>query len=125
MKRIALIGVALVAALVVSVSCGFAGTTDASHCQYAKLFRGWQGIHSTIYLRLAITPRNPTACRIWIAKNFNGAGLLFRKKLGSGVSYCTILDKTSSQSVTIKVFADTAKAGQRFCHVWHTSWRRL
>jgi hypothetical protein len=125
MKRIALIVVAFVAALVVSVSCGAAGTSDASHCQYAKLFRGWQGIHSTIYLRLAITPRNPTACRTWAAKYFNGSGLLFRKKLGTGVSYCTILDKASMQSVTINVFADTAKAGKRFCHVWHTSWRRL
>lgn len=124
MKRVAVIAVALVAALAISVTTSTAKTSDASHCQYGKLFRGWQGIHGTIYLRLAITPRKPTACRTWDAKYFKG-GLLFRKKLGTGVSYCKILDKTSSQTVTIGVFADKARDGRTFCRVWHPSWPRL
>lgn len=124
MKRSAVIAVALAAALVVAVANCSAETSDASHCQYGKLFRGYQGIHGTIYLRLAITPRNPTACRTWDAKYFRG-GLLFRKKLGTGVRYCKLLDKTSSQTVTVGVFADKAQDAQKFCRVWHRSWPRL
>lgn len=124
MKKVAVIAVALVAALVVSVSTGTARTSDASHCQYGKLFRGWHGVHGTIYLRLAITPRNPTACRTWNAKYFGG-GLLFRKKLGTGVRLCKLLDKTSSQTVTVGVFADKQKAGRTFCRTFHPSWPRL
>jgi hypothetical protein len=123
-KSAAVIATALIAALALAVANGTATTSDASHCQYGKLFRGWQGIHSTIYLRLAITPRDPKACRTWDAKYFKG-GLLFRRKLGTGVRFCTILDRTSSQSVTIKVFADKAKAGRTFCRAWHPGWRRL
>lgn len=124
MKKIPVIAVALVAALVFSVANCTAKTSDASHCQYGKLFRGWQGIHGTIYLRLAISPRNPTACRTWDAKYFKG-GLLFRKKLGTGVSYCKLLNKTSTQTVTVGVFADKARDGHKFCRVWHPSWPRL
>lgn len=123
MRALALL-VALVAALCISVTSGTARTTDASHCQYGKLFRGWQGIHASIYLRLTITPRNPHACPTWDARYFNG-GLLFRKKLGTGVSYCKLLDKTSSQTVTVGVFADTRKAGLAFCRAFHSSWPRL
>jgi hypothetical protein len=123
MKKVAVIAVALVAALGISVATGTARTSDASHCQYGKLFRGWHGIHGTIYLRLAITPRNPIACRTWNAKYFGG-GLLFRKKLGSGVRLCKFLDKTSSQTVTVGVFADKPKAGRTFCRTFHPSWPR-
>lgn len=123
MKKVAVIAVA-VAALVVSVADCTATTNDASHCQYGKLYRGWHGVHGTIYLRLTITPRNPTACRTWDAKYFGG-GLLFRKKLGTGVTLCKLLDKTSSQTVTVRVFADTPKAGRTFCRVFHPSWPRL
>ena len=124
MKRIAVIAVALVAALVISVTNGTAKTSDASHCQYGKLFRGWQGVYGRIYLRLTITPRNPTACGTWDAKYFRG-GLLFRKKLGTGVTFCKLLDKTSSQTVTVRVFADKPKAGRVFCRTFHPSWPRL
>ncbi len=125
MKKVPVIAVALVAALVVSVTASTAATSGASHCQYAKLFRGWQGIHGSIYLRLTIKPRNPIACRTWDAKYFPGGGLLFRKKLGTGVMLCKLLDKTSSQTVTVGVFADTPKAGRAFCRAFHPSWRRL
>jgi hypothetical protein len=125
MKKIAVIAVALVAALVISVTNGAATTSDASHCQYGKLYRGWQGIHGTIYLRLTITPRNPTACRKWDAKYFVGGARLFRKKLGTGVRFCKILDKTSSQTVTVGVFADTQKSGRIFCRKFQPSWPRL
>ena len=124
MKKVAVIAVALVAALGISVATSTAQTRDASHCQYGKLFRGWQGIHGSIYLRLTITPREPTACRTWDAKYFNG-GLLFRKKLGTGVRYCKILDKTGSQTVTVGVFADKARDGHTFCRAWHPGWPRL
>jgi hypothetical protein len=124
MKKVAVIAVALVAALVISATNGAATTRDASHCQYGKLFRGWQGIHGTIYLRLAITPRNPIACRMWDAKYFGG-GLLFRKKLGSGVTLCKLLNKTDSQSVTVRVFADAPKPGRAFCRAFHPNWPRL
>jgi hypothetical protein len=124
MKKVAVIAVALVASLLISVTNGAATTSDASHCQYGKLFRGWQGIRGVIYLRLAITPRNPTACRTWDAKYFDG-GLLFRKKLGTGVRLCKLLDKTSSQTVTVGVFADKPKAGRAFCRKFHSSWPRL
>jgi len=124
MKRSAVIAVALVAALVISVTIGTAKTRDASHCQYGKLFRGWQGVHGSIYVRLTITPRNPTACRTWDAKYFRG-GLLFRKKLGTGVRFCKLLDKTSSQTVTVGVFADRPKSGRVFCRKFHPSWPRL
>jgi len=125
MKKVAVIAVVLVAALVVSVANGTARTSDASHCQYGKLFRGWRGVHGNIYLRLTITPRNPTACRTWDGKYFTGGGLLFRKKLGTGVRICKLLDKTSSQSVTVAIFADTAKSGRTFCRAFHPSWPRL
>jgi hypothetical protein len=124
MKKVAVIAVALVAALVIPVTNGAAKTSDASHCQYGKLFRGWQGIHGTIYLRLTITPRDPHACGTWDAKYFRG-GLLFRKKLGTGVTFCKLLDKTSSQTVTLGVFADKAKSGRAFCRTFHPTWRRL
>lgn len=124
MKKIAVIAVALVATLVLSAATCAAGTSDASHCQYGKLFRGWQGIHGTIYLRLTITPRDPKACGTWDGKYFGG-GRLFRKKLGTGVSYCKVLDKTSSQTVTVGVFADKARDGHAFCRAWHPSWPRL
>jgi len=124
MKKVAVIAVALVAALVISVANGTARTSDASHCQYALLYRGWHGIHGSIYLRLAITPRNPLACGNWDAKYFNG-GRVFRKKLGTGVMFCKLLNKTSSQSVTVGVFADTAKAGRAFCRAFHPTWPRL
>ena len=124
MKKVAVIAVALVAELVVSVTNCTATAGDASHCQYGKLFRGWQGVHGTIYLRLTITPRNPTACRTWDAKYFQG-GLLFRKKLGTGVRLCRLLDKTSSQTVTVAVFADKPAAGRTFCRKFHPSWPRL
>jgi hypothetical protein len=123
MKTIALITVAL-AALVIPVTNGAAKTADASHCQYGKLFRGWRGVHGNIYLRLTITPRDPKACRTWDGANFKG-GLLFRKKLGTGVSLCKLLDKTSSQSVTAAVFADTPKSGRVFCRAFHPGWPRL
>jgi hypothetical protein len=123
-KKVAVFAVALVAALVISVANSTARTSGASHCQYGLLYRGWQGIHGSIYLRLAITPRNPTACRTWDAKYFKG-GLMFRKKLGTGVRLCKLLDKTGSQSVTVGVFADTPKAGQTFCRKFHPSWPRL
>jgi len=124
MKKVAVIAVALVAALVISVTNGTAKTSDASHCQYGLLYRGWHGVHGSIYLRLTITPRKPTACRTWDAKYFKG-GLLFRKKLGTGVMFCKLLDKTSSQSVTVGVFADQAKSGRLFCRTFHPSWPRL
>ena len=124
MKKVAVIAVALVAALVLSVANSTAQTTSASHCQYGLLYRGWQGIHGSIYLRLAITPRNPTACRTWDAKYFKG-GLLFRKKLGTGVRMCRLVDKAGSQTVTVGVFADTPKAGKTFCRKFHPSWPRL
>lgn len=125
MKTVAVIAVVLVSALVISVANGAAKTSDASQCQYAKLYRGWQGIHGLIYLRLTITPRNPIACRTWVAKNFSGAGRLFRKKLGTGVRFCKLLDKTSSETVTVGVFADKARAGRIFCKRFHPSWPRL
>ena len=124
MKKIAVIAVALVAALVISVANGTTKTSDASHCQYALFYRGWQGIHGMIYLRLAITPRDPHACGKWDAKYFNG-GLVFRKKLGTGVMFCKLLDKTSSQTVTVGVFADKPKSGRAFCRTFHRSWPRL
>ena len=124
MQKIAVITVALAAALAISVSTGAARTSDASHCQYGKLFRGWQGVHGTIYLRLTITPRNPTSCRTWDAKYFGG-GRLFREKLGTGVRFCKLLDKTGSQTVTAEVFGDTAKAGHAFCRAFHPRWPRL
>jgi hypothetical protein len=124
MKKIAVVALALVAALVISVTSGAAKTGDASHCQYGKLFRGWRGVHGTIYLRLTITPRDPIACRRWDAQYFGG-GLLFRKKLGTGVKICKLLDKTSSQSVTVQIFADTQKAGRAFCQAFHPKWPRL
>ena len=124
MKRLAVFAVAVLAALVVSAASGTAKTSDASHCQYGKLFRGWQGIHGSIYLRLTITPRDPLACGAWDAKYFKG-GRLFRKKLGTGVRYCKLLDKTSSETVTVGVFADKARDGRTFCRVWHPSWPRL
>jgi hypothetical protein len=124
MKRAAVVAVVLVAALVVSVASSTATTRDASHCQYAKLFRGWRGVHGMIYLRLTITPRDPIACRRWDAQYFAG-GLVFRKKLGTGVRLCKLLDKTSSQSVTVQVFADTQKAGRAFCQAFHPKWPRL
>jgi len=124
MKKLAAIAVALVAALVVSVTVSTATTADASHCQYGKLFRGWQGVRGSIYLRLTITPRDPKACRTWNGKYFGG-GLMFRKKLGTGVVQCKLLDKTNAQSVTVAVFADTPKAGQAFCHKFHPGWHRV
>jgi hypothetical protein len=124
MKKIAVIAVALAVALVIAVANSTATTSDASHCQYGKLFRGWQGIHSTIYLRLAITPRNPKACRTWQGKYFKDSALLFRKKLGTGVRFCKLLDKTSTQTVTVGVFADTPKAGHTFCRKFHPGWPR-
>ena len=124
MKKLAALTLALVAALVISVAAGTAKTADASHCQYGKLFRGWHGVHGNIYLRLTITPRDPKACRIWDGKYFEG-GLLFRKKLGTGVTVCKLLDKTSSQSVTVAVFADTPKSGRVFCRAFHPGWPRL
>jgi hypothetical protein len=124
MKKIGGIAVVLLAALVVSVTNGAARTSDASHCQYGLLYRGWQGVHGLIYLRLAITPRNPLACGAWNGKYFGG-GRLFRRKLGSGVMLCKLLDKTSSQTVTVAVFADTPKAGHLFCRKFHPSWPRL
>lgn len=123
MKKVAVIAVALVAALVISVTNGTAKPSDASHCQYGKLFRGWQGVHGMIYLRLAITPRDPTACRVWDGKYFGG-GLLFRKKLGTGVRLCKLLDKTGSQTVTVGVFADNPKSGRVFCRKFHPGWPR-
>jgi hypothetical protein len=123
MKKVAVIAVAVLAALVISVATGSAKTSDASHCQYGKLFRGWQGVQGTIYLRLTITPRNPIACRTWDAKYFKG-GLLFRKKLGTGVRLCQLLDKTSGQTVTVAVFADKANSGRVFCRKFHPSWPR-
>jgi hypothetical protein len=124
MKKVAVIAVALVAALVISVTSGVARTSDASHCQYALLYRGWHGIHGSIYLRLAITPRNPLACNAWNGKYFGG-GRVFRKKLGSGVMFCKLLNKTSSQTATVGVFADTSQAGRAFCRAFHPSWPRL
>jgi hypothetical protein len=125
MKKIALIAIALLAALVISVANGTAKTTSgASHCQYGLLYRGWQGVHGTVYLRLAITPRNPLACGTWNGKYFNG-GRVFRKKLGTGVMYCNLRSKTSSQTATVGVFADTQKAGRLFCRKFHPSWPRL
>lgn len=122
--KIAVIAVALVATLAVSVTSGAARTSDASHCQYGKLFRGWQGVHGTIYLRLTILPRDPIACRTWDARHFKG-GLLFRKKLGTGVRICKLLDKTGSQSVTVAVFADTPRSGRIFCREFQPGWPRL
>jgi hypothetical protein len=124
MKKVAVFAVALVAALGISVASGIARTSDASHCQYALLYRGWHGVHGTIYLRLAITPRNPLACNTWNGKYFVGSRV-FRKKLGTGVMFCKLLDKTSSQTVTVGVFADTPRAGRAFCRAFHPSWRRL
>jgi len=123
MKKVAVIAVALVAALVISVTTGTAKTSDASHCQYGLLYRGWHGIHGSIYLRLTITPRKPTACGTWDAKYFRG-GRLFRKKLGTGVMFCKLVDKTSSQTVTVGVFADKPKSGRTFCRTFHPSWPR-
>jgi hypothetical protein len=124
MKKIAGIAAVLLAALAVSVTSGAAQTSDASHCQYALLYRGWQGVHGLIYLRLAITPRNPLACGSWNGKYFGG-GRLFRKKLGTGVMLCKLLDKTSSQTVTVAVFADMPRAGRLFCRKFHPGWPRL
>jgi hypothetical protein len=124
MKKVAVIAVALAAALIISVTNSAAKTSDASHCQYGKLFRGWHGVYGTIYLRLTITLRNPTACRTWDGKYFGG-GLLFRKKLGTGVRLCKLLDKTSSQTVTIGVFADTPESGRAFCRTFDPGWPRL
>jgi hypothetical protein len=124
MKKVAVIAVVLVAALGVSATNSAARTSDASHCQYGLLYRGWHGIHGTIYLRLAITPRNPLACGAWDAKYFKG-GRVFRAKLGTGVRQCRLLDKTSSQTVTVGVFADTTKAGRTFCRTFHPGWPRL
>jgi hypothetical protein len=124
MKKIAVVAVAVLSALVISVADGTAKTSDASHCQYGLLYRGWQGVHGTIYLRLAITPRNPLACGTWDAKYFRG-GRVFRKQLGTGVMFCKLLDKTSSQTVTASVFADTPKSGRTFCRVFHPGWQRL
>lgn len=124
MKTVAVIAVALVAALAISVTGGTAKTSDASHCQYGLLYRGWQGIYGSIYLRLSISPRNPTACGTWDGKYFRG-GRLFRKKLGTGVMFCKLLDKTGSQSVTVGVFADKPKSGRTFCKKFHPSWPRL
>lgn len=124
MTRIAVIAGALVAALVVSVATSTATTGAASHCQYGLLYRGWHGIHGTIYLRLAITPRKPTACGAWDAKYFRG-GRLFRKKLGTGVMLCKLLDKTATQTVTVGVFADSSKSGRTFCRAFHPNWPRL
>jgi hypothetical protein len=123
--KIAVIAAALVATLVVSATSGAAKTSDASHCQYGKLFRGWQGVRGTIYLRLTILPRDPLACRTWDARYFNGGGLLFRKKLGTGVRICKLLDKTGSQSVTVAVFADTPRSGRIFCRAFQPGWPRL
>ena len=123
MTKIPVVAVALVAALVLSVATSTAKTSDASHCQYGKLFRGWQGVHGTIYLRLTITPRNPIACRTWDGKYFGG-GLLFRKKLGTGVTLCKLLDKTSSQTVTVQVFASKPSSGRTFCRKFHPGWPR-
>jgi hypothetical protein len=125
MRTIAGIAVAAAAALAIAVSTGSAATRDASHCQYAKLFRGWRGVHGVVYLRLSITPRNPIACRTWDAKYFSGGGLLFRHKLGTGVRFCKLLNKTSSQTVTVTVFADKPAAGHGFCRAFHPKWPRL
>lgn len=123
MKKITVVVVAFVAALVVAVTGSTASTSDASHCQYGRLYRGWQGIHASIYLRLTITPRNPLACGNWNDKYFGGSRM-FRKRLGTGVMSCKLLDRTSSQSVTVAVFADTSKAGRMFCRAFHPSWPR-
>lgn len=125
MKKAAVIAVVCATSLVLAVANGTAKTGAASHCQYGKLFRGWSGVHGSIYLRLTITPRNPTACRTWDSKYFTGGGLLFRKKLGTGVSLCKIRDKTSSQAVTVEVFADKSQAGRAFCRAFHPRWPRL
>jgi hypothetical protein len=122
--RVLPFAVALVAALVISVTSCTATTTDASHCQYAKLFRGWRGVYGTIYLRLTVTPRGPTVCRTWDGKYFGG-GVVFRKKLGTGVRLCRLRDGTSAQTVTIEVFADTPGAGRAFCRAFQPSWPRL
>jgi hypothetical protein len=124
MKKITVIALALVAALVVAVANSNATTSDASHCQYGRLYRGWQGTHGTIYLRLTITPRNPLACGNWNDKYFGG-GRMFRKRLGTGVMFCKLLAKSGSQSTTVAVFADTSKAGRSFCRAFHPSWPRL
>ena len=124
MKTVAGIALPLVAALVIGVASSAATTSDASHCQYAKLFRGWRGVHGLIYLRLSITPRNPVACRTWDSRYFGG-GLLFRRKLGTGVTLCKLMDKAGSQTVTVRVFADTAKSGRAFCRAFHPGWPRL
>jgi hypothetical protein len=123
--RVLPFAVALVAALAIFVTSCAATTSDASHCQYAKRFRGWQGVYGTIYLRLAVTPRGPTVCRIWAGKYFAGSGVVFRKKLGTGVRLCRLRDKTSSQTVTIEVFGDTPAAGRAFCRAYQPSWPRL
>jgi hypothetical protein len=122
--KITVFAVALVAALVVAVANSTATTSDASHCQFGRLYRGWAGVHATIYLRLTITPRNPLACNNWNGKYFVGSRM-FRKKLGTGVMFCKLLDKTSSQSTTVAVFADTSKAGRAFCRAFHPTWPRL
>jgi hypothetical protein len=124
MKKIAVIAVALVAALAVSVTNGAAKTSDASHCQYALLYRGWHGVYGTIYLRLTITPRNPLACGAWNARYFRG-GRVYRTRLGTGVRYCKLLDKTSSQTVAVGVFADRPRSGRTFCRRFQPSWPRL
>lgn len=123
MKKVAVIAAALGAALTISVTACAAKTSDASHCQYGKLFRGWHGVYGTVYLRLTITPRGPTVCRTWDGKYFGG-GVVFRKKLGTGARLCKLLDKTGSQTVTIGVFADKPTAGRAFCRTFHRSWLR-
>jgi hypothetical protein len=124
MNKIAVIAVALVAALVFAATNSTATTSDASHCQYGLLYRGWHGVHGAIYLRLTITPRNPLACGNWNDKYFGGSRM-FRRKLGTGVTFCKLLAKTGSQTTTVAVFADTSKAGRTFCRVFHPSWPRL
>lgn len=124
MKKIAVFAVTLAAALAFAVASSTATTNDASHCQYGRLYRGWQGVHGTIYLRLTITPRNPLACGNWNDKYFVGSRM-FRKKLGTGVMLCKLLAKSGTQSTTVAVFADTSKAGKAFCRAFHPGWQRL
>jgi hypothetical protein len=120
MKKIAVIAVALVAALVVSVANSTATTSDASHCAYGKRFPG-KGV---IYLKLALTPRASAACGTFNARYFKG-GRVFRKKLGTGVSYCRISHKTSNSQAVIGIYADSPASGRAFCRTFHPSWPRL
>jgi hypothetical protein len=124
MRKVAVVAVAVVVALAISATNSAAKTSGASHCQYGLLYRGWHGIHGSIYLRLTITPRSPTACGTWDAKYFRG-GRLFRRKLGTGVMLCKLADRTSTQTVTVGVFADTATSGRTFCRTFHPGWPRL